>query len=143
MTKISAGIAIIWNNKILMAQPKNAKQWERYTPPKGGIEKNETLEQAASRETFEEVGVYINPNKLDKSKMSTIIYDNPKGKIYKKVFLFEYRIDSLSDINLKSEIIPKSMLQKEEIGEAHFMDSAECKEKSLKRYLNYIKSIIS
>jgi len=141
--KISAGIAIIWNNKILMAQPKNAKLWERYTPPKGRIEEGETIAEAASRETFEEIGIYIEPYKLDESLMTTILYDNRKtGKVYKKVHVFEYRISKLSDIKLDSEILPKKMLQDDEIGEAHFMDYQECKKKSLKRYLDYIKEKI-
>jgi len=140
--KVSAGIAIFWEDKILMAQPKNSRQWERYTPPKGGIEEGETLAQTASRETFEEVGIYIDPNKLNPKKSEIIIYDNSKGKVYKKVHLFEYRIKKLSDIKLKSEILPKNMLQSDEIGEAHFMDWEECEEKSLKRYINYIKKRI-
>lgn len=141
--KVSAGIAIIWNNKILMAQPRNAKEWERYTPPKGGIEKGETIAQAASRETFEEIGIYIAPHKLKEVDMTTIIYDNMKsGKVYKRVHIFEHHIKELSEIKLKSEILPKGMLQEDEIGEAHFMGYEECEKRALKRYLKYIKNIL-
>ena len=141
--KESAGISIILGNKkILMARPRNAKMWERYTPPKGNIESGESVETAASRETKEEVGIYISPSSLDRSKMAIIDYDDRKGKIYKRVYLFEYRISTLSEIGLDSEILPENMLQKEEISDARFMDYEECKKKSLKRYIKYIKNKI-
>lgn len=141
--KESAGISIILGNKkILMARPRNAKMWERYTPPKGNIESGESVESAASRETEEEVGIYISPSSLDRSKMAIIDYDDRKGKIYKRVYLFEYRISTLSEIGLDSEILPENILQKEEISDARFMDYEECKKKSLKRYIKYIKNKI-
>ena len=141
--KESAGIAIILKgNKILMARPRNAKIWERYTPPKGNIEDGESIEKAASRETHEEVGIYISPNVLDRSKMAIIDYDDRRGNIFKRVYLFEHRINTLVEIGLADEILPKSMLQEEEISDARFMDYKECEEKSLKRYIKYIKNKI-
>lgn len=142
--KISAGIAIILNDrKILVAKPKNANWWEMYTPPKGALESGESLEDAASRETFEEVGIYISPSNLDRKDPIKIDYLDKKGKVYKRVYLFEYSIDSISDLKLDNEVLPKVMLQEEEIDDARFMSKDECSSRVLKRYLPYINERLS
>ena len=137
--RTSAGISIILNNhKILVAKPKNASWWERYTPPKGNLEPGESLADAASRETFEEVGIYISPSNFDGADPVQIDYSDKKGNVYKRVYLFEYPIKSISDLKLDDEILPKIMLQKEEIEDARFMTKEECSTRVLKRYLPYI-----
>lgn len=140
--KISAGISIVYDKKILMVKPPRSTNWEKYTPPKGGIESGETLEEAASREVYEEVGIHISPDSLKEKEMSEINYTDKSGRTYKKVFLFLYPIDSLEQINLKSETIPNNLVQEEEIGDARFMSLKECKENALKRYLPYLSRIL-
>jgi 8-oxo-dGTP diphosphatase len=45
---------LIEENKILLS-----KQWDGYDFPGGGVDKNETLEQALEREFFEETGIKV------------------------------------------------------------------------------------
>jgi len=142
--RTSAGISIILNDeKILVAKPRNASWWERYTPPKGNLESGESLAEAASRETFEEVGIYISPDKLSGLDPIQIDYADKKGNVYKRVYLFEYPISSLTDIKIDSEILPKEMLQRDEIDDARFLSKEECESRVLKRYLPYITQRLS
>ena len=136
MLKTSAGILIICKDKALMAHSTNSPWWRSYTPPKGGLENDESYAEAASREVYEEVGILITPDKLD--KFIEVEYRNPKGKLYKKVFLFVYRINHYSEIGLADEHVPFAQLQREEIDEARFMNSSEIEKKILPRYLDYI-----
>ena len=108
MVKTSAGIAIIYKHKILLAHPTRGSWKNRFTPPKGGIEENEEIIDAAVRETFEEIGI-----KVDKTKLKDFViipYKNPRGAVYKRVYLFPLYISNLSEINLESEIVPKEQL---------------------------------
>lgn len=136
MLKTSAGILIVHKHKALLAHSTNSPWWRSYTPPKGGIEKGETPEEAASREVFEEVGILIDQSKL-KEKVE-VEYRDPRGKLYKVVHLFVHRVESLEEIGLKDEHVPFSQLQREEIDEARFMNAEEIEKKVLPRYLDYI-----
>ena len=138
--KLSAGILIVLKNKVLLVHSTNASWWKSYTPPKGGVEEHESYEEAASREVFEEVKIFIDPSKL-KEKIE-VEYTTPTGKLYKTVHLFVHRIESLSDIGLTDEHLSFSMLQRDEVDEAKFMDAEEVKKKVLPRYLEHILPII-
>jgi ADP-ribose pyrophosphatase YjhB (NUDIX family) len=140
MLKTSAGILILCNDKALLAHSTNAPWWRSYTPPKGGIEPEETLEQAASREVFEEVGILIDPSLL-KEKVE-VEYRYPNGKLYKVVHLFLHRITNLEEIGLKDDHVPFSMLQREEVDEAKFMNAEEVEKKILPRYLDYVLPLL-
>ena len=136
MLKTSAGILILYRKKALLAHSTNSPWWRSYTPPKGGVEKGESLEEAASREVEEEVGIKISPRLL--KEHVKVEYKNAKGNIYKIVHLFVYRVRFLSEIGLDSEIVPAFQLQREEIDEARFMDAEEAEKKLLPRYCEYI-----
>ena len=56
---IRAYVVIIENNKILLT-----KQWNGYSLVGGGVEKGESLEDTIVRETKEETGLDIVPNKM-------------------------------------------------------------------------------
>jgi ADP-ribose pyrophosphatase YjhB (NUDIX family) len=137
MLKTSAGILIICQGKGLLAHSTNSPWWRSYTPPKGGVEEGETLEEAASREVFEEVGIKIGPELL-KEKVE-VKYFSPKGKLYKVVHLFVHEISSYSEIGLSDEHVPFSQLQREEVDEARFMTYDEAEKKLLPRYNEYVK----
>lgn len=138
--KESAGVAIIWKGKILIAHPKSASWYRTYTPPKGGMEKEETLIDAAIRETKEEVGIQV--KKKDLLAPIEIPYNNQKGVTYKMVTLFPMLIKQLSEIDLKSEKVPLSQLQLEEVDDARFMSPEEFKERVLPRYYEPLKQLI-
>ena len=107
-------------------------------PPKGSIDEGESEAEAACRETFEEIGIDIKPEML--GEKHTIKY--LRGiSLYKEVYIFEYRIKSLDEIGLGGEIIPKEMLQLDEIDEAKFMDHDEASVRILPRYKELLKLI--
>lgn len=56
-TTFGARVILISNNKVLLVQPRRARYWNL---PGGGIKKNETPEQGALRELYEETGIHIN-----------------------------------------------------------------------------------
>ena len=141
----SAGIAIIYDGKVLMAHATNAPWYGTWMPPKGKIEEGETEEEAACREVEEECGISIDPLMLETRHV--IPYTKgPGGKKYKEVYIFECRIDSLEEVGIPSLIkgeIPKYVLQEDEISEARFMGHEECKKRCLSRYLPMVDEIFS
>lgn len=59
--KISAGIIIKYNNKILLGHSTGNAFWDI---PKGQLDENEDPKTAAVRETFEETNIKVNPESL-------------------------------------------------------------------------------
>ena len=137
----SAGILIVYRNKVLLAHSTKSSWWKSYMPPKGGVEEGETPQESASREVFEEVGILIDPKVLNESV--EVEYCTSSGKIYKVVHLFIHRIGDLTEIGLTDEHVPFSMLQHEEVDEAKFMDIDEVQKKILPRFLTKITTIIN
>ena len=140
MLKISAGILFLCGHRALLAHSTKSPWWRSYTPPKGGVEKGETLEHPASREVFEEIGIRIDPSLLKEHII--VEYRDRHNKLYKKVVLFVYRIYRYSEIGLEYNYVPHSQLQLEEIDEARFMTFEEAERKLLPRYLEYLKPFL-
>lgn len=141
----SAGIAIIYGNQILMAHSTKSSWNGTWMPPKGKIEEGETEKQAACREVEEECGISVSPSLLGR-KHNIRYTKGPNGKMYKEVFIFECRIDSLEEVGIPRLIkgeIPKFMLQEDEVSEARFMSHEECKTRCLPRYLPMVEEIFS
>ena len=123
---------------MLLCHSTSAKWFGSFMPPKGSIEEGESEAEAACRETLEEIGIDIKPEML--GEKHTIKY--LRGiSLYKEVYIFEYRIESLDKIGLGGEIIPEEMLQLEEIDEAKFMDKEEASVRILPRYKELLKLI--
>lgn len=141
MINKSAGILIVYDNKILLTHSTNSRWWKSYMPPKGKIEKGETLSQTASREVKEETSIYIDPELLN--DYSIVEYRTSEGKIYKIVYLFVYKINSLSDINLNNEHVPYEWLQENEIDEAKFMSIEEVEKKIHPRYMSHVLQFLN
>jgi 8-oxo-dGTP pyrophosphatase MutT (NUDIX family) len=142
--KKSAGIAIIYKGQILMARPTNAPWFKSWMPPKGKIEEGETEEEAACREVEEECGIPVDSKLL--GRKHTIKYIKGLSRLYKEVYIFECRVDSLDEVGIPGLIkgdLPSYMLQKGEISEARFMDHEECKKRCLPRYLPMVDEIFS
>lgn len=82
------------------------------------MEENESKEECASREVKEEIGITILPSALKNLKLLKI-----EGT--KNNYLFVMKLNSLSQINLDSIIIPKLKLQLKEIDYAKFYSKEE------------------
>ena len=121
--QISAGILFVYKDRILLAQPTKSRG-NMWGIPKGKVEAGENYAQAASRETMEEIGVYVDPNKLSECELITYI-DRRTSNIYKKVYYYVYHVTDLSELGLTSIYVPKHKLGLEEISSAKFMAKDE------------------
>jgi 8-oxo-dGTP pyrophosphatase MutT (NUDIX family) len=114
----SAGLLIIYNNKILLAHPVKKKlRYGTYTIPKGKLQVGETHLQAAIRETKEETGVIIDENIIDKTP-HIINYTDEEGNIYKRLTYFIVYLE-------KKIKITKKKYDKKEIDWVGFIDKNE------------------
>lgn len=129
--KESAGVVIVLNKKneekkILICHPSNAKWYNSYSFPKGGIDEGETIKQAAIRELFEETSVKINSESLIEDPIILDYYSfKNKNEIFKRIYLYIHYISDISEIGLQDEVIPKEKLQIEEIDWAGFLTITE------------------
>ena len=119
--KVSAGLAIIWEDKVLLAHTTGRNFKTGYGIPKGGIDEGETHLEAAIRETREEIGISV-PRSLVSSNSYQFGINAKKWGYKKIVHYYTVQIDSLDQIGLKEPKVPKSQLQLEEINDARFMD---------------------
>lgn len=116
----SAGFAIVYNGKILLAHSTGKPRYTGYGIPKGHLDDGETILQAALRETQEEVGITI-PKHLIPSSYRTCPYMHKKKGHWKDVHYFTIVIESLGEIGLKDEVVPKGQLQSAEVDWAGFI----------------------
>jgi 8-oxo-dGTP pyrophosphatase MutT (NUDIX family) len=121
--RVAAGVAIIWNNKILLVHPTNAS-WRKPTLgiPKGKLDRpDEEPILAALRELEEETSIVLSQDQLDPESHQVIFYKN--GKPDGRLIYFVCNIEDLSEIGLDSERLPKSTLQEEEVDWAGFLSA--------------------
>ena len=123
-TRYSAGLAIIFNGKLLVGHSTGRKSNNGYGISKGGIEEGESKLDAAIRETREEFGIKVPINLIQKQEY-TFIVTSRKYKYNKVVYYYIVEIDKLSQIGLKSEEVPKKQLQLKEVDAARFMERNE------------------
>ena len=116
-----AGIAITWNDMILLVHPTNAS-WQNSALgiPKGGIEKGEDPLDAAIREVKEETGITVDPTKLDLEPLVANHYKKD-GSVKSQLIYFTMNILDLSEIGLDTPRVPKDQLQLEEVDWAGFV----------------------
>ena len=62
--RISAGMLIVRDNRILMVRHSAAGKYDFWVAPGGGVQGNESLEQAAEREVREETGLAARASQL-------------------------------------------------------------------------------
>lgn len=134
INRIAAGLAIIYNKKLLLIHPTNARWFNTYGIPKGKVEDNESILEAAIREVYEETGITIPLNLINKKEYS-ITYKS------KKVYYFIVKIDDLSQINLDSERVPKSQLQLSEVDWAGFLDIKDATKRIMKHHIPIINHL--
>lgn len=113
----SAGIAIVYDKKLLLVHPTNARWVNSYSIPKGLLDPGESIIETAIRETEEEVGIIISKSRLSR-KPKVIKYKSKKKLLY----YYVYEITSLSEIGLDEERVPKEQLQLVEVDWAGFID---------------------
>ena len=120
-----AGVAIVYDAKILLVHPANGS-WVKPIMgiPKGGIEEGEDLLHAALRELKEETGIDLAADRLEPN-VETVEIFNKDGKYQHPLHYFVCRINDLSEIGLDSLSVPKSQLQKEEVDWAGFINIKE------------------
>jgi 8-oxo-dGTP pyrophosphatase MutT (NUDIX family) len=140
-TKTSAGLAIIYDNKVLLAHTTNRGWYGSYGIPKGGIEEGESKLDAAIRETKEEVGISVPKNLIDKTEY-TFTLTTRKYKYTKIVYYYVVKIDDLNQIGLKDLKVPKKQLQVEEVDWAGFMDYKEAIKRVMKSQLSVINNLV-
>lgn len=85
----SSTVALISNNKLLLLKRGNTAPWQpnKYCLPGGGVDKNESLIEAAIRELREETNViledsYLTPLTINYPKYSKIIFVCNKDSSY-------------------------------------------------------------
>ena len=132
---ISAGTAILYKNKILLCQPTTLPWVNSFSPPKGGVDMNETLLEAALRETSEEVGIHLDVSQISNpDDPIEVLYISKKGELFKKAYIFIVKIKSLSEIDASNEVLDKSRLQASEVDWAGFMTKEEAENKIFFRF---------
>lgn len=142
ITKQSAGLAIIYNELILLGHTTGRGWYGSYGIPKGGIEDGEDKMSAAIRETLEEVGVKVPRNLIDPTE-HTFVVTSRQHKINKTVYYYIVKIDSLSQIGLKELKIPKTQLQVEEIDWAGFLSYTEASKRIMKSQATLLNNLRS
>ena len=133
--EISAGLAIIQDNTILLAHPKGSKWWGTYSIPKGHVEPGEDILNAAIRETREEVGVTVTPQDIKDKKPKYVDYKDKRGRVYKRVYFFI--VQPQEDMNFNIAV------DKKEMDWAGFLTKAKAAQRinpRLKPILNVLKS---
>jgi 8-oxo-dGTP pyrophosphatase MutT (NUDIX family) len=122
--KNAAGVAIIYQNKILLVHPTGGS-WQRGICgiPKGGMEPGEDPMEAAIRELFEETSIRVRPDQLEPSPYVVDILSKKHGNW--QLIYFLCKIEDLAEISLESERIPKDQLQLEEVDWAKFVGPEE------------------
>jgi ADP-ribose pyrophosphatase YjhB (NUDIX family) len=63
--RILVATMLTYQDRLLLCRRAEEPSLGKWNPPSGFMERGETLEQAAARETFEEVGVKVSPSELD------------------------------------------------------------------------------
>lgn len=130
----SAGLVILYDNKILLAHPKGQKWFGTYSIPKGCIEDGEDKITAALRETKEEIGVEFIADQIDPTTEGYITYTNTNGEIYKKVYFYIITLNEPLQID-------KNKLQKDEIDWAGFLTKEEAKKRIFWRFARLLINI--
>ena len=138
-TKYSAGLAIIYDNKILLGHTASRGWYGSYGIPKGGIDKGESKLQAAIRETQEEIGITIPTNLIGKAEYTFTVTTNKYNKV---VYYYVVKIDNLSQLKLKDLKVPKKQLQVEEIDWAGFLDFKDATKRVMKSQSPLINNLV-
>ena len=70
--RILVALMLTCGERLLLCRRAQQPSLGTWTPPSGFMERGETLERAAARETFEEAGVQVDPEKLSLYSVSSL-----------------------------------------------------------------------
>jgi len=130
--KTSAGLVILYDNKILLVHPTGSKWYGTYSIPKGLIEEGEDSLEAAIRETEEEIGIKFDREQVKPDSEGYVNYRDENGNIFKRVYFFI--------IELKEPIkIDSSKLQREEVDYAGFLTKEDAEKRIYWRFRPLLK----
>lgn len=127
----SSGLLIFCENKILLLKPKGLANGH-FSIPKGVIEDNESIKDAAIRETQEEIGLLIDKNSL---KNQYIVNYFNKGFLTKRVYCY------LVNINDKKTKDFKFKIQEDEVDKVAFYSLEEAKKLIFWRFKKLLDQI--
>jgi 8-oxo-dGTP pyrophosphatase MutT (NUDIX family) len=123
--RIAAGVAMIYDNKILLVRPSGSSpDKSNLGIPKGKLDSyDEDPMEAALRELAEETSIELSPEQLDPTPHQVLFYKHgePDGKL----IYFVCEISDLSEIGLSSESLelPTDQLQAEEVSWGGFLSA--------------------
>lgn len=139
--KYSAGLVLIKDHKVLLVHPTNSTWINTYSIPKGKVEHTESIQDAAIRETYDEVGILIPKPLVMASEQQSITYRAlmNTGKKYKTVYYFIVNVDKL---NLP-DVLPQSQLQLDEVDWAGFLDYTEASKRIMFKQFNILTQSLS
>lgn len=121
---ISSGLVIINHDRLLLVNPKSKYHFGEYSIPKGLVERGEDNISAAIREVYEETGILVPENLINKQMEYYIDYYIPQTRsVVKRVFYYFSFLEAL-DLPI---ILPQDKLQAEEIKYASFFTKEEAK----------------
>ena len=138
----SAGLAIIYNNMILLARTAGRPGKKSWGIPKGGIEEGEDKIEAAIRETYEEIGIKVNRSMVNPTAREFFVNTKKWGYV-KYITYFVVEIDDLSQIGLKDLEVPKKQLDTQEISKAIFMNYSDALEHIMISQSDMVRELIS
>lgn len=79
MKRVCSEIIISNRNKFLVLE-RNPKRYKGWGFVKGGVDEGETIQDAAAREIFEEIGIVIDKSKLKPLEIITVYFDPKKDR---------------------------------------------------------------
>lgn len=128
----SAGLVLLHDNKIFLVHPTGGKWFGTYSIPKGQLDEGESTLVAAIRETYEEVGIAFDIDKIRIIDDGYINYTNG-DETYKRVYFYV--------IDVKQPLVTEK-LQLAEVDWAGWLTKQEAEKRifwRLKPVLQYLK----
>ena len=114
--RLGANVLILWEDKLLLEKRRDSDTWGLVG---GGVKRNETTLQAIVRETREELGLRIRPERFEKLK----VYGEPgriaaycDGSIWRMVIVaFRLELDREPELKISAESRQLRFFTREEL----------------------------
>lgn len=116
--RISVGVLVLRNDMLLLAHHFVPGKHDFWAPPGGGVEDDETLEVAASRETYEETQIVVEAKHL--AYIDELIDDS--GRMIKFWFVSNYisgEIDTSANPAEQESIVSAGWFKRDSLPSGH------------------------